>query len=166
MAMNLSNHLKAIIYPGNILTEDVCGIHKDKCFTVLHFNYECCKERDKAGFPYGKTTSTFLDFTLRLMSPEDGKMFYQQMHRNEPCDYTFMFNVKFKQHLLDSLIKESEDDMVVSGYVVDVEDDYTTTPLGDGTTEQMQIHVKLLVANMTYIGTNGNRSIDISRSNQ
>lgn len=159
MAMNLSNHLNAILYPGNILTEEVCGIPMDKCFTVLHFNYECRKERDKAGFPFGNTTSTFLYFTLRLIRPEDGKMFYQQMHHNEPSDFTFMFNVKYENRR----IKKSEDDMVVSGYVVDVEDDYTTTPMKDGSTEQMQIHVKLLVANMTYIGINGNRTITISR---
>ena len=162
MAINLSNHLKAVFYPGNILTEDVYGIHMDHCFTVLHFNYECSKERDKAGFPFGNTKNTFLNFTLRLMRPEDGKLFYRQMQQNEPGSYTFLFNVKHENHR----IKSSEDDMVVNGYVVDVEDDYTTTPMSDGSTEQMQIHVKLLVANITYVGMNGNRTLAISRNNQ
>jgi len=56
--------------------------------------------------------------------------------------------------------------MVVCGYVVDVEDDYSTTPSKNGYTEQMQIHVKLMIANITYIGTNGNRNLEISRKKQ
>lgn len=163
MAMNLSNHLKALLYPNNILTEEVCGILVEKCFTVLHFNYECKKERNQAGFPIGNTTSAFLNFTLRLARPENGKQFYKQMQQNEPTSFTFFFNAKFENH---REIKDYEDAMVVCGYVVDVEDDYSTTPMQDGTTEQMQIHVKLLVANITYIGTNGNRNLEISRKIQ
>lgn len=132
----------------------------DKCFTVLHFNYECKKERNQAGFPFGDTTSTILSFTIKLMNPEDGKLFYQQMQMNEPGDYTFLFNAELQNR---QVVTDSEDAMVVCGYVVDVEDDYSSTPSVDGSTEQMQIHVKLLVANITYIGTNGNRYVEISR---
>lgn len=160
MAINLSNHLKAMIYPSNILAEDICRIPMDKCFTVLHFNYECKKERNQAGFPFGDTTSTILSFTIKLMNPEDGKLFYQQMQMNEPGDYTFLFNAELQNR---QVVTDSEDVMVVCGYVVDVEDDYSSTPSVDGSTEQMQIHVKLLVANITYIGTNGNRYVEISR---
>lgn len=160
MAINLSNHLKAMIYPSNILAEDICRIPMDKCFTVLHFNYECKKERNQAGFPFGDTTSTILSFTIKLMNPEDGKLFYQQMQMNEPGDYTFLFNAELQNR---QVVTDSEDEMVVCGYVVDVEDDYSSTPSVDGSTEQMQIHVKLLVANITYIGTNGNRYVEISR---
>lgn len=160
MAINLSNHLKAMIYPSNILAKDICRIPMDKCFTVLHFNYECKKERNQAGFPFGDTTSTILSFTIKLMNPEDGKLFYQQMQMNEPGDYTFLFNAELQNR---QVVTDSEDAMVVCGYVVDVKDDYSSTPSVDGSTEQMQIHVKLLVANITYIGTNGNRYVEISR---
>jgi hypothetical protein len=44
-----------------------------------------------------------------------------------------------------------------------VDDDFTNAPTSEGDTEQMLIHVKLLVANITYVGLNGNRSIEISR---
>lgn len=160
MAITLSNHLKATLYPANVLTEEKCRIPIDKCFTILHFNYECSRERDKTGFPFGDTTTTILEFTVRLLRPEDGKLFYQQMQRNEPGDFTFLFNVDMQNR---QTVIGYEDGMVVGGYVVDVEDDYTTTPVSDGSTEQMLIKIKLLVANITYIGVNGNRSIIISR---
>ena len=145
MAITLSNHLKAIIYPSNILAEEVCRIPRDRCFTVLHFNYECARNRNKAGFPFGETTTTILKFTIRLLNPEDGKIFYKQMRQNEPGDFTFMFNTNLQQR------------------AVDVEDDFTTTSEGTASTEQMLIHVQLLVASITYIGTNGNRVIAITR---
>ncbi len=160
MAITLSNHLKAIIYPSNILAEEVCRIPRDRCFTVLHFNYECARNRNKAGFPFGETTTTILKFTIRLLNPEDGKIFYKQMRQNEPGDFTFMFNTNLKQR---AVVTSFEDAMVVNGYVVDVEDDFTTTSEGTASTEQMLIHVQLLVASITYIGTNGNRVIAITR---
>ena len=163
MAITLSNHLKATLYPANILTEEICRIPLDKCFTILHFSYACSRERNKSGFPQGNTTTTFLDFTIRLLQPDDGKYFYQLMQQNEPGDFTFIFNADIQKR---QFVTGYEDGMVVCGYVVDVEDDYSTTPVADGSTEQMMIHVKLLVANITYIGMNGNRSIIISRDNK
>ena len=152
MAITVSNHLKAMLYPEDIrsIDERKFRIPCDRCFTVLHFSYECKRERNKSGYPFGNTTTTILDFTIRLMSPEDGKPFYHQMQQNEP-----EFNRQY--------VTGYEDAMVVNGYVIDVEDDFTNEPTSEGSTEQMLIHVKLLVANITYIGVNGDRYIEISR---
>jgi hypothetical protein len=162
MAITLSNHLKATLYTDDIrsLDERKFRIPYDRCFTVLHFSYECCRERNKLGYPFGDTTSTILNFTVRLMSPEDGKPFYHQMQQNEPEFFTFLFNVTLFNR---QAVTGYEDAMIVNGYVIDVDDDFTNAPTSEGDTEQMLIHVKLLVANITYVGLNGNRSIEISR---
>ena len=162
MAISLSNHLKATLYTDDIrsLDERKFRIPYDRCFTVLHFSYECRRERNKLGYPFGDTTSTILNFTVRLMSPEDGKPFYHQMQQNEPEFFTFLFNVTLFNRLA---VTGYEDAMIVNGYVIDVDDDFTNAPTSEGDTEQMLIHVKLLVANITYVGLNGNRSIEISR---
>ena len=162
MAITLSNHLKATLYTDDIrsLDERRFRIPFDRCFTVLHFSYECRRERNKLGYPFGDTTSTILDFTVRLMSPEDGKPFYHQMQQNEPEFFTFLFNVTLFNR---QAVTGYEDAMIVNGYVIDVDDDFTNAPTSEGDTEQMLIHVKLLVANITYVGLNGNRSIEISR---
>ena len=153
MAISLSNHLKAMLYTDDVrlLDERRLRIPCDRCFTVLHFSYECKRERNKSGYPFGKTTTTILDFTIRLMSPEDGKPFYHQMQQNEPEFFTFLFNATLFNR---QYVTGYEDAMVVNGYVIDVEDDFTN---------EMLIHVKLLVANITYIGVNGDRYIEISR---
>jgi hypothetical protein len=162
MAITLSNHLKATLYTDDIrsLDERKFRIPYDRCFTVLHFSYECRRERNKLGYPFGDTTSTILSFTVRLMSPEDGKPFYHQMQQNEPEFFTFLFNVTLFNR---QAVTGYEDAMIVNGYVIDVDDDFTNAPTSEGDTEQMLIHVKLLVANITYVGLNGNRSIEISR---
>jgi hypothetical protein len=162
MAITLSNHLKATLYTDDIrsLDERKFRIPYDRCFTVLHFSYECRRERNKLGYPFGDTTSTILNFTVRLMSPEDGKPFYHQMQQNEPEFFTFLFNVTLFNR---QAVTGYEDAMIVNGYVIDVDDDFTNAPTSEGDTEQMLIHVKLLVANITYVGLNGNRSIEISR---
>ena len=162
MAITVSNHLKAMLYPEDIrsLDERRFRIPCDRCFTILHFGYECKRERNKSGYPFGNTTSTILDFTIRLMSPEDGKPFYHQMQQNEPEFFTFLFNATLFNR---QYVTGYEDAMVVNGYVIDVEDDFTNAPTSEGNTEQMLIHVKLLVANITYIGVNGDRYIEISR---
>lgn len=162
MAISLSNHLKAMLYTDDVrlLDERRLRIPCDRCFTVLHFSYECKRERNKSGYPFGNTTSTILDFTIRLMSPEDGKPFYHQMQQNEPEFFTFLFNATLFNR---QYVTGYEDAMVVNGYVIDVEDDFTNAPTSEGSTEQMLIHVKLLVANITYIGVNGDRYIEISR---
>ena len=163
MAITLSNHLKATLYTDDIrsLDERKFRIPYDRCFTVLHFSYECRRERNKLGYPFGDTTSTILNFTVRLMSPEDGKPFYHQMQQNEPEFFTFLFNVTLFNR---QAVTGYEDAMIVNGYVIDVDDDFTNAPTSEGDTEQMLIHVKLLVANITYVGLNGNRSIEISRN--
>jgi hypothetical protein len=162
MAITLSNHLKATLYTDDIrsLDERKFRIPYDRCFTVLHFSYECRRERNKLGYPFGDTTSTILNFTVRLMSPEDGKPFYHQMQQNEPEFFTFLFNVTLFNR---QAVTGYEDAMIVNGYVIDVDDDFMNAPTSEGDTEQMLIHVKLLVANITYVGLNGNRSIEISR---
>ena len=160
MAITLSDHLKALLYPANLLMEEGCRIPREKCFTVLKFDYECNRSQDRAGFPYGETNTTILNFTIRLMRPEEGKQFFQQMQQNEPGYYTFLFNARHTEQT----VTDYEDAMMVRGFVIDVEDDYTTTPSMKGSTEQMLIHVKLLLAHITYVGTNGNRTIAITRS--
>ena len=154
-----SDHLKAVLYPDSFL-EVMENVEKRHCQTIQHFSYKCERNRNDAGFPYGNTIPTELQFTVKLGSPDDGKVFYQQMQQNEPFDHTFIFNATFDQN---DRLSSYEDAMVVNGYVIDVEDDFTNAPTSEGSTEQMLIHVKLLVANIAYIGVNGDRYIEISR---
>ncbi len=94
--LKYSDHLKAVLYPEN-LQEVGNNVEKRLCQTIQHFSYKCQRSRNDAGFPYGETTPTELQFTIRLGAPDDGKVFYQQMQRNELFDHTFIFNASFDQ---------------------------------------------------------------------
>jgi hypothetical protein len=53
--------------------------------------------------------------------------------------------------------------MIVKGFVVDVEDDYTSADGEDA--EQMLVHVRLLINSIIYNGRDRNRTLEIYKSN-
>ena len=146
--LKYSDHLKAVLYPEN-LQEVGNNVEKRLCQTIQHFSYKCQRSRNDAGFPYGETTPTELQFTIRLGAPDDGKVFYQQLQRNELFDHTFIFNASFDQ---TDRLKTYDDAMIVRGYVVDVKEDYDATITENGTVQQIMIHVILLLSSISYIG--------------
>ena len=153
--INYSDYLKAVLYPDSFLEENE-NVEKRLCQTIQHFSYKCQRSRNDAGFPYGNTTPTELQFTVKLGSPDDGKVFYQRMQQNELFDYTFIFNATFDQH---DRLGSYEDVMVVSGYVVDVKEDYDAMFTDDGTVQQILIQVNLLLSNITYVGKEDNQKV-------
>ena len=144
----LSDHLKAILFSDNIL-ENGRNVEKDKCPTIQHFTYQCQRNRNDAGIPYGRTVPTELRFTIRLGKPDDGKIFYQQLVLNNLFDHTFIFNATFDQN---KRLRDYDDAMVVRGYVVDVKEDYDPVMTANGTMDQMLIEVTLLLSSIIYLG--------------
>lgn len=156
-----SDHLKAVLYPDSIL-EHGRNIEKRVCHTIQHFAYQCRRSRNDAGFPYGGTTPTEMQFTIRLGHPDDGKVFYQRMQSNVLFDHTFIFNITYGPF---DRMESFEDAMVVKGYVVDVKEDYDTAVLEDGTMNQIRMEVTLLVSSITYLGKDDNSKIlEITRN--
>jgi hypothetical protein len=146
--LNYSDHLKAVLYPDSFL-EVMENVEKRHCQTIQHFSYKCERSRNNAGFPYGNTIPTELQFTVKLESPDDSKVFYQQMQQNNLFDYTFIFNATFDQN---DRLKSYDDAMIVRGFVVDVKEDYDAMVKADGIVDQILIQVTLLLSNITYIG--------------
>ncbi len=158
MASILSNNLKAIMFPGNIREADTI-IRRSQCHTVQEYSYCFQRTRNDAGFPTGPTLTTILEFTIKIGSPEEGRLYYQRIHDNQPYDYTFIFNATFGTHMQ---LVDSEDAMVVNGYVVDVEDNYDTED-ENGQSEQMLIHLKLMINSIAYIGRDHDRVLVINK---
>ena len=144
----LSDFLNAVLYPGN-LKENGWYAEKANCPVIQHFSYKCQRSRNDAGKLYGSTIPSELKFTIRLGKSEDSKTFYQQLTQNELSDHTFIFNATFDQ---DMRLKAFEDAMVVSGYVVDVKEDYNSAVTLQGNFVPMQIEVTLLLSSITYVG--------------
>lgn len=150
-----SDHLKAVLYPDNIL-EVGQNVEKRLCQTIQHFSYKCQRSRNEAGFPYGGTTPTELQFTVRLESTDGSKLFYQQMQRNEIFSYTFIFNATYNQF---DRLNVYDDAMIAKGFVVDVKEDYDATMREDGTLQQILVTVTLLLSSITYMGKDDNYKV-------
>lgn len=145
--LNYSDHLKAVLYPYNLQDVEE-NLEKRLCQTIQHFSYKCQRSRNDAGIPYGNTTPTELQFTVKLDTPDDSKVFYQRMQQNELFDYTFLFNATFDQR---DRLKSYDDAMIVRGFVVDVKEDYDAMVNEDGSVQQILIQVTLLLSSITYV---------------
>lgn len=152
---NFSDHLKAVLYPENLMEVEE-NLEKRLCQTIQHFSYKCQRSRNDAGIPYGNTTPTELQFTVRLETPDDSKVFYQRMQQNELFDHTFLFNATFDQR---DRLKSYDDAMIVRGFVVDVREDYDATVTSNGTVQQILVQVNLLLSSITYVGKENNSKI-------
>ena len=143
-----SNELKAMLVVEDIMEQGV-SVWQGNCFTVQHFSYTCSRRRNDAGVPYGPTVPSFLDFTVKVASDNNGRVFVDRMRKDETFPYSFLFNASFneKQHF-----SECEDAMVATGYVIDVEECYDTELNGEQSSEQMLIRVRLLLSNIAYLG--------------
>ena len=162
----LSDYLKAILYPENLLEygrigENRWSVAKDQCPVIQHFAYKVQRNRNDAGIPYGGTTPTELKFTIRLGQPDDSNLYYQHLVSNELFEYSFIFNAIFDDN---KRLKNFEDAMVTRGYVVDVKEDFDVAVTDENQSEQIMVEVTLLLSSITYVGKEdqNNRKLEIT----
>ena len=148
MSRLYSNELKALLVVDDI-TEQGVSVMQENCFTVQHFSYACSRRRNQAGVPYGPTVPSYLDFTVKVTSDNNGKVFMDRMRQNKTFPYSFLFNARFNDM---RYLSEYEDAMVATGYIVDVEESYDNTPREKGSSDQILIRARLLLSNITYLG--------------
>ena len=147
-----SNELKAVVVMENFL-ENPLNVMKENCMTVQHFNYECEHKRNEAGEIYGAINPVMLEFTVRVNSPRQARAFYKELVSNEHSNYSFLFNVTYNEN---QRLNTYEDGMVVNGYIVHIEENYTTAAQQDGSNTQIELSVKLLSRSVTYLGADNN----------
>ena len=133
----LSNELKAVLFWDNFL-ENPKNVLKENCLVIQNFSYEC--ERSKP---------VIMTFTIRVNSPSHAKELYQRLALNGHYDYSILFNVTYDNN---QRLKDYEDGMVVNGYVVSLEERYSSLQDDAGVDKQMLLEVKLLVRSTTYMG--------------
>lgn len=148
MATLYSNELKAVVVMENFL-DNPKNILKENCMTVQHFNYECVHKRNESSEIYGAVNPVMLDFVVRVNSPRQVKAFYKELISNEPTNFSFLFNVTYNEH---QRLSDYEDGMVINGYIVHTEEEYTSRADRAGSNTQIEIHVKILTRSVTYLG--------------
>ena len=148
MAKLYSNELKAMVVAED-LVENPINVLKENCLVVQHFDYQCEHKRNAAGEVYGPTEPVILKFSIRANSPQHAKVFYSNLLNNAPFNYSFLFNATFNAN---QRLANYEDGMVVNGYVVSVEENYSTDRNITGEEEQILLEVRILARSVTYLG--------------
>ena len=122
----LSNELRAVLVQDSFL-ENPKNVLKEKCLVLQNFSYECERMRNNSSDVYGASKPVILKFTIRVNSPSHARELYQRL-----AGY--------------------EDGRVVNGYVVSVEEKYSSLRDESGLDKQMELDVKVLVRSTIYLG--------------
>ena len=131
------------------ISEQDVNVSQNNGYTVQHFSYGFSRDSTSQGVPYGETSPSFLDFTVRIASGDSARVFFERMCIPDTFPYSFLFNASFNSV---RRLSDCDDAMVATGYVVDVEETYENAAPGREDTRQMLVHVKLLVSNLAYLG--------------
>lgn len=131
------------------------SILQEKCQMVQHFDYECLRKRNEKGTTYGPTQPVTMNFTVRVNSPEQAQVYYNEMMSNGHYNFTFLFNVMFGNN---RRLTDYDDGMVVDGFIVHLEENYKLKSADqEGTDHQMLLNVRLQVRSITYLGRDKNQ---------
>ena len=144
----LSNELKAVLFRENFL-DNPKNVLKENCLVIQNFSYECERMRNNSSDVYGASKPVILKFSIRVNSPSHAREIYQRLALNGHFDYSILFNVTYDANLR---LKDYDDGMVVNGYVVSVEEQYSSLQDDKGVDKQMLLEVKLLVRSTLYMG--------------
>lgn len=156
MQERISNHVKALLVAEDF--SEVARVSQSNCLTVQHFDYRCSRSRNESGMPYGPTVSVIIQFSFKSLSNNKGKIFYDRLKSQSPFPYTFVFNATF-----DSVqqLSRYDDAMIVSGYIVDIEESFDKAAAPGETVEQMLTNVKMLLCSITYVGKDSNKTLSL-----
>lgn len=148
--------LKAIVVMANLLEEGV-AITRDQCMSVEHFDYRCARKRDAKGRTYRASEPAILNFSVRINSAEQAQPFYKQLTDSGRCPLSFIFNATFAN--TSKRLTDYDDALVVDGYVVDVQEDFQSSPMIEQREQQILFRARMLVRSIIYKGRNDNYSL-------
>ena len=154
----LSNQLKALLVLDDITDEGV-SVWQNNCFTVQHFSYQCNRQRNEAGVPYGPTLPSYLDFTVRVSENDSAKLLFERIGISKTFPYSFLFNASFSTQ---RRLSDCEDGMVAQGYLVELDESYDSAANNGGTQEQMLIRGRLLLSHIRYVGRENSLKLNIT----
>lgn len=157
---NVSNYTKASLFFEDI-TDPTVTVKRDQSFTVQSFDYECSRQRNTRGEPYGPSMMTTLRFTIRSLPDGHLKSLYQRLSDKEPAHFSVVFNALFNvDEEQGNRLSDYDSALVAAGAVVSVSEIYGDTMPDNGASvdqnaapnDLMMTTVKVLLQSITYVG--------------
>ncbi len=156
--MAYSNALLKALLVAEDVTQVKESITKDKCYVVQHFSYSSQRDRLASRMMVSMEDSSYVDFVIRIASTGTGKQFYQQMTETDSYAYSFLFNASFNG---SGRLMDFDDVMVVKGFIVDMEEIISSNSQHDHDDTQVLMKVRLLLCNITYLGSETNQELNL-----
>ena len=143
-----SKELKAVVTLDNVL-DGAKRVLKENCLVVQNFDYQCTFKRNENGRVYGAMESVILSFRVLVNDPRHAMIFLMELASNNVSCFSFLFNATYGPN---ERLRDYEDGMVVRGYLVSAEEQYSTETSETGRYKQMLLDLKLLVSEVIYLG--------------
>ena len=143
-----SKELKAVVTLDNVL-DGAKRVLKENCLVVQNSDYQCSLKRNEKGRVFGAMESVILSFRVRVNDPRHAMIFLMELASNNVSCFSFLFNATYGPN---ERLRDYEDGMVVRGYLVSAEEQYSTETSETGRYKQMLLDLKLLVSEVIYLG--------------
>lgn len=154
-----------------ILTEDVRNASIDdkgryqlasnSCYLLQSMNYSMHRCRQENGTPYNTSNMVILELTVQQSEHTSFQVFYSCLKESQSHTFSMLFDATLEG---ESVLKDYGSAMVLSGYVVDIEETFHggLTSLSPGTKDElMQLTVKVMVDHVTYVGQTSDVNITL-----
>lgn len=158
MADIISNHINVALYLGNVRDTGM-NIPKSDVFIVQSYNYSCRKSRNQKGLPYGNTNITYLEFSLRNFTEKLETELLRGLQSAVAQEFTFIIDAKYDK---SARLEECEDAFIARGFVVDIDEFFSTYYNSSSDDGQRFIRIKLLLSSIKYIGDNNDLELKIN----
>lgn len=154
----LSNQIKVLLFAGDVACRS--QIERKECLTVEKFDYCSMRTLNHSGWPYGPSSSVSLHLLVKSELAGQEKQFYEQFKSGEQQMFSLFFNAVFNP---DKTLKESKDTTVISGYIVQIEENFKSYSSEKEEEKQMMMDIHILVSFIKYMGANLNKTLYISQ---
>lgn len=156
MADRFSTNLKAILVMED-LSNGSFQFSQQDCLTIQQFHYVCNRGKNDEGIVGGLTGSSMMTMNVRLHELSENKRFYDGLISRVPSPFTILFNAEFNS---DGKLKDYENAMTVFGYIVDVQEHFSTLTNKEEAAP-MSIHVEIQLTKMLFHGKDSTKTLTI-----
>lgn len=146
MINNYNSHIKV-----KLITEDISeyGVQEtpNNSFTVMNYEYKLARSRTETGKPHGPTLSVRMQCSVRMLTNESSKVFYDRLRSSESQPFSFLFG--------------DELGLVFNGYITEVDEQFCTSDGNVASDKQLTLTFGVLMREIKYIGQMSNRILDL-----
>ncbi len=157
MSFVLSNHQKAVVFSGDILEGDG-KFSQDDSLVVQNLDYNFERTCNSNGIPFGITANPVVEFSIRFMEDCKVKSFFSLLNDNDLVEFSLVFGATFDANRKTC---DYQNAIVLSGYVVEVDQDYSYNESSTGEFQRL-LKIRFLAAEVTYAGSQSNKTLVIS----